>query len=102
MHTHCAAPQQRQGPFEKANEEHLNKDQTLMHKQRDGETERSLALSKRHGQGLLWPPRLPYSIALHTEHALNLQGWMTYLPPEKMLSYTMVLFVGRKEVGRQY
>lgn len=70
VHTHCAAPQQRQGPFEKANEEHLIKDQTLMHKQKDGESERCLALSKGHGQGLLWPPRFPYSIAFHTEHAL--------------------------------
>lgn len=102
MHTHCAAPWQGQGPFEEGNEELLIKDQTVMHKQKDGERERSLAFSKPHGQGLLLATTAPSHIAFHTEHALNLQGWVTYLPQEKMLCYTMVLFVGRKEVGRQY
>lgn len=96
--THCAAPQQRQGPFEEGNEEHLIKEQTLMHKQRDGDL---LCCQSPMAKGCSGPP-LPLHIAFHIEHALNLQGCMTYLPPEKMLSYTMVLFVGRKEVGRQY
>lgn len=72
-----------------------------MHKQMERVRDLLLCQSSM-AKGCSWPPQFPYSIAFHTEHALNLQGWMTYLPPEKMISYTMALFVGRKEVGRQY
>lgn len=64
----------------------------------------SLAMVPRHPIHLhLFHHRSSLTASLlYTQLRLNLQGSMTYMPPGRTLHYTIVLFVGGKEVGRQY